>query len=121
MDTHKQLTIGLFGFGVVGEGLYKVLHQTPSLKATIKKVCIKNPDKKRDAPADLFTTDKNELLSDPEINVIVEVINESEPAYDIVSTALKNKKAVVSASKKMIAEHLPELFKLQKKTGDPFF
>jgi homoserine dehydrogenase len=37
MDAHKQLTIGLFGFGVVGEGLYKVMHQTPSLNATIKK------------------------------------------------------------------------------------
>ena len=120
MDAHKQLTIGLFGFGVVGEGLYKVLHQTPSLKATIKKVCIKNPEKKRDAPAELFTTNRNELLFDPEINVIVEVINESEPAFEIVSTALKNKKAVVSASKKMIAEHLPELLKLQQETGEPF-
>jgi homoserine dehydrogenase len=120
MDAHKQLTIGLFGFGVVGEGLYKVLQQTPSLKATIKKVCIKDPNKKRDAPDQLFTTDKNELLSDPEINVIVEVINESEPAFEIVSTALKNKKSVVSASKKMIAEHLPELLKLQQETGEPF-
>ena len=45
MDTHKQLTIGLFGFGVVGEGLYKVLQQTPSLKASIKKVCIKHADR----------------------------------------------------------------------------
>ena len=58
METHKQLTIGLFGFGVVGEGLYKVLQQTPSLKATIKKVCIKHPGKKREAPAELFTTDR---------------------------------------------------------------
>ena len=40
----------------------------------------------------LFTTDKNELLNDPEINVIVEVINETEPAFEIVSTALKNGK-----------------------------
>ncbi|HEX5635848.1 MAG TPA: hypothetical protein VFY78_02075, partial [Gammaproteobacteria bacterium] len=63
---HKQLTIGLFGFGVVGEGLYKVLHQTPSLKATIKKVCIKNPGKPRNAPVTLFTTDKDELLNDEE-------------------------------------------------------
>jgi homoserine dehydrogenase len=118
MEAHKQLTIGLFGFGVVGEGLYKILKQTPSLKATIKKVCIKNPEKKRDAPESLFTTQKDELLSDPEINVIVEVINESEPAFHIVSTALKNKKAVVSASKKMIAEHLPELLKLQQETGE---
>lgn len=117
MEAHKQLTIGLFGFGVVGEGLYKVLQQTPSLKATIKKVCIKNPGKKREAPAELFTTDKDVLLNDPEINVIVEVINESEPAFEIVSTALKNGKDVVSASKKMIAEHLPEILGLQQKTG----
>jgi len=120
MDAHKQLTIGLFGFGVVGEGLYKVLQQTPSLKAKIKKVCIKHPGKKRNAPDELFTTDKNLLLNDPEINVIVEVINESEPAFEIVSTALKNGKEVVSASKKMIAEHLPELLGLQKQTGQSF-
>ena len=49
MGTHKQLTIGLFGFGVVGEGLYKVLQQTPSLNASIKKVCIKNSGKNRNA------------------------------------------------------------------------
>ena len=96
------------------------MQQTPSLKATIKKVCIKNPGKKRNAPASLFTTDRNELLNDPEINVIVEVINESEPAFRIVSTALKNGKDVVSASKKMIAEHLPELLKLQQQTGQSF-
>ncbi|MCC6286595.1 MAG: homoserine dehydrogenase [Chitinophagaceae bacterium] len=120
MDAHKQLTIGLFGFGVVGEGLYKVLEQTPSLQATIKKVCIKNAGKKRNAPESLFTTDRFSLLNDPEINVIVEVINESEPAFEIVSTALKNGKAVVSASKKMIAEHLPEILALQKNYNQPF-
>ena len=120
METHKQLTIGLFGFGVVGEGLYKVLQQTPSLKASIKKVCIKNPGKKREAPDDLFTTDRDEILNDPSINVVVEVINESGPAFEIVSTALKNGKSVVSASKKMIAEHLPELLELQKQTGESF-
>jgi homoserine dehydrogenase len=120
MEAHKQLTIGLFGFGVVGEGLYKVLQQTASLKASIKKVCIKNPGKKRNAPAELFTTDPAILLNDPQINVIVEVINESEAAFVIVSTALQNGKDVVSASKKMIAEHLPELLGLQTKTGRSF-
>ena len=117
MDAHKQLTIGLFGFGVVGEGLYRVLQQTPSLKATIKKVCIKNPGKKRNAPADLFTTDKNVLLQDPEINVIVEVIDDADAAFDIVSTALRGGKDVVSSSKKMIAENLPELLGMQEQTG----
>jgi homoserine dehydrogenase len=117
---HKKLVIGLFGFGVVGEGLYRALQQTSSLNATIKKVCIKHPGKKRNAPEELFTTDKDVLLNDEEINVIVEVINESEPAFEIVSTALLNGKSVVSASKKMIAEHLPQLLNLQKQTGKSF-
>src|SRR3984885_11813142 len=117
---HKKLVIGLFGFGVVGEGLYKALQQTSSLNATIKKVCIKHAGKKRNAPEELFTTDKNILLNDEEINVIVEVINESEPAFEIVSKALLNGKHVVSASKKMIAEYLPKLLKLQKQTGKSF-
>ena len=117
MGSEKTLVIGMFGFGVVGEGLYKVLKQTPSLKASIKKVCIKNTHKKRNAPASLFTADADELLNDPEINVIVEVINDSEVGYKVVTTALQNGKDVVSASKKMLSEHLPELIALQEKTG----
>ncbi|MFZ9687851.1 MAG: homoserine dehydrogenase [Chitinophagaceae bacterium] len=117
MGSEKTLVIGMFGFGVVGEGLYKILKQTPSLKASIKKVCIKNTHKKRSAPADLFTSEKNDLLFDPEINVIVEVINDSQAGYEIVTTALKNGKDVVSASKKMLSEHLQELIELQNTTG----
>lgn len=120
MVTHKQLIIGLFGFGVVGEGLYRVLHQTTSLNATIKRICIKDPSKKRNAPAALFTTDKDDLLQDPEINVIVEVIDDANAAFDIVSFALRNGKSVVSASKKMIAEHLPELLQIQQETQESF-
>ncbi|MCX6336379.1 MAG: homoserine dehydrogenase [Bacteroidetes bacterium] len=120
METHKKLTIGLFGFGVVGEGLYKVLQQTPSLNACIKKVCIKQANKERNAPASLFTTEKKDLLFDPEINVIVEVIDDADAAFEIVTIALHNGKAVVSASKKMIAEHLPEILQMQKETDLPF-
>lgn len=120
METNNQLTIGLFGFGVVGKGIYKVLQQTPSLKACIKKVCIKNYGKTRNAPASLFTTNKDDLLNDKDINVIVEVIDDADAAFEIVSSALLNGKHVVSASKKMIAAHLPELLKLQQETGKSF-
>jgi len=116
MSINKKLTIGLFGFGVVGEGLYKILQQTPSLNASIKRICIKNSEKERNAPKGLFTSNRKELLDDNEIDVIVEVINESEPAFEIVQSALRNGKKVVSASKKMIAQHLPELLELQKET-----
>jgi homoserine dehydrogenase len=120
METHKNLVLGLFGFGVVGEGLYKVLNLTPSLNATIKKICIKNSKKKRNAPAELFTTDKKTLLNDPEINVIVEMIDDADAAYEIVKSAFQNGKSVVSANKKMIAEHLPEFLELQQQTGTSF-
>jgi homoserine dehydrogenase len=120
MDTHKRLVLGIFGFGVVGEGLYKVLQQTPSLNATIKKVCIKNSHKKRNAPADLFTANPQVLLNDNEINVIVELIDDSEAAYEIVKTAFANGKSVVSANKKMIAEHLTELMEFSQKAGKSF-
>lgn len=118
--SNKSLTIGLFGFGVVGEGIYQILKQTPSLNATIKKICIKNPGKDRNAEAGLFTTDYDDLLQDEEINVIVELINDADEAYKIVTTALRQKKAVVSANKKLIAEHLQELLHLQKEYETSF-
>ncbi len=109
----KQLTIGLFGFGCVGQGLYEVLNQSVRFKADFKKICIKHPDKKRILDSQLFTTNKWELLNDPEINTIVELIDDPSEAYLIITTALKQKKNVVSANKKVIAEHLEELIQLQ--------
>src|ERR1700761_5308315 len=112
----KKLNIGLFGFGVVGQGLYDII-KTKNLNLEIKKIAIKNNNKERSLPSHYFTTDKNELLNNPEINTIVELINDTEAAFDIVSTALKTGKNVVSASKKMIALHLDELIKIQHEYG----
>jgi homoserine dehydrogenase len=112
----KKLNIGLFGFGVVGQGLYDII-KTKDLNLEIKKIAIKDEHKQRSLPAHYFTTDKNELLNNPEINTIIELINDTEAAFDIVSTALSSGKNVVSASKKMIALHLEELIALQHKHG----
>lgn len=120
MQQNNKLNIGLFGFGVVGEALYKVLERTPSLNATIKKVCIKHAGKLRNAPQTLFTTNADELLNDAAINVIIELIDDADAAYAIVARSLRSSKAVVSANKKMIAEHLEELIALQQEYGVPF-
>jgi homoserine dehydrogenase len=119
-NKQRKLNIGLFGFGVVGESLYQVLQNNTSLNAQISRVCIKHADKKRNAPADLFTTDANVLLNDESINVIVELIDDADAAFIIVSAALGRKKAVVSANKKMIAEHQAELLSLQKEFQTSF-
>src|SRR5579872_670469 len=119
-NQQTKLNIGLFGFGVVGEGLYKVLQHTPTLNAEIKKVCIKHEDKQRNAPRELFTTHANDLLNNKELNVIIELIDDADAAYRIVTKALRSRKAVVSANKKMIAEHIEELIELQQQYDTPF-
>jgi len=116
----NQLNIGLFGFGVVGKGLYDVLHHTPALQSSIKKICIKNISKPRSIAAENFTADAAVLLNDESINVIVELIDDADAAFEIVKTALTKGKAVVSANKKMIAEHFEELFQLQQQYKVPF-
>jgi homoserine dehydrogenase len=112
----KKLTIGLFGFGVVGQGLHDII-STKDLNIEIKKIAIKNPDKERSLAGDLFTTDADEILNDPSINTIIELINDADAAYEIVTRALKSGKNVVSANKKMIAEHLDELVNIQNEHG----
>jgi len=111
----KQLTLGLFGFGCVGQGLYHVLEESQGIKATIKKICVKNKDKVRPLGPELFTYDRKDILDDPEIDVVVELIDEAPAAYEIVKTALQKGKHVVTANKKMLAEHLEEIYDLQQK------
>lgn len=110
----KNLTLGLFGFGCVGQGLYHVLEESQGIKATIKKICVKTRNKPRPLSAELFTFDRADVLDDPEINVVVELIDDADAAYEIVKTALQNGKHVVTANKKMIAEHLEEIHDLQQ-------
>lgn len=112
----KKLKIGLFGFGVVGQGLHDII-RGQDLNLEIVKIAIKNPEKKRSLDAHLFTTDHNELLDNEEINTIVELIDDSDAAFSIVKKALSSGKNVVSANKKMIAIHLAELVALQEKHG----
>jgi homoserine dehydrogenase len=110
----KKLTLGVFGFGCVGQGLYHVLNETQGLKAEIKKICVKNKNKSRPLPLDLFTFDKNDILFDADIDVVVELIDDSNAAFQILKAALQNGKHVVTANKKMIAENLEEIQLLQQ-------
>lgn len=110
----KDLHIGLFGFGVVGKGLHDVLTQSTGFKADIVRISIKNPDKSRTLDSSYFTTDHDELINHPDINLIVELIDDADAAFDIVKKALKSGKSVVTSNKKMLALHMEELFALQK-------
>jgi homoserine dehydrogenase len=111
----KKLKIGLFGFGVVGQGLYHVLNETHGVKAEIKKICVKNKDKQRNLDSAIFTYEKNDILFDPDIDIVVELIDDASAAFEIVKAALRNGKHVVTANKRMLAENLQEIYSLQKR------
>lgn len=116
----KKLKLGLFGFGVVGQGLYDVLHKTKGIHAEIEKIVVKHKDKSRSIPQEFFSYDKDDILNDDSLDVVVELIDNADEAFEIVSTALKKGKAVVSANKKMIAEHFNELYRLQQENNVSF-
>lgn len=111
----SRIKIGLFGFGVVGEGLFRVLEKTNTTsEAEIVKICVKSRDKQRSVDDKYFTFDAEDIFSNPEVNLIVELIDDAEESYSIVTRALKSGIAVVTGNKKMLAFHLPELIELQK-------
>lgn len=111
----KMTRIGLFGYGVVGHGIYNLLANSKSMNTEVVKICIKHREKRRDLPTYCFTTNHEELLDDDEIDLIVEVIDDAQAAYELVKYAIQKGKNVVTANKKMLAQHLEELVELQQK------
>lgn len=116
----KKITIGLFGFGCVGQGLYEVLNESGLINAEITKIVVKTKGKNRSIPESYFGYDKNDILNDTKINTVVELIDDADAAYEIVTTALKKGKNVVSANKKLIAYNLDELIELAKANNVSF-
>lgn len=112
----EQINIGLFGFGTVGQGVYKVIDNAKNAHAVISRIAVRNLAKPRDTdvPQELFTDKATDILDNPEINLIVEVIDDPEASYEIVTRALRKGIPVVSGNKAMIARHLPELIELQR-------
>ena len=113
--TREKLRIGLFGYGCVGQGLHDVLNSSSGFKADIVRICVKDRQKKRRIAMSNFTFDKNDILNDPSINLVVELIDDADEAFNIVTTAMKKGKNVVTANKVMVAKHFRELVDMQAK------
>lgn len=113
----KKIKIGLLGAGTVGLGVIKVLSNHPSIE--IKKIGVKDTSKKREeiVKKELLTSNLSEIVNDPEIEILIEVLGGLNPSKDLVSQAIKNKKHIVTANKDLIATHGPELFELAKQNN----
>ncbi|MCU0665938.1 MAG: homoserine dehydrogenase [Candidatus Omnitrophica bacterium] len=119
----EKINIGLIGFGNVGSGVVKILRERKSflsekigLELNIKKICDKDTSSKRNVSVDkaLLTRDPKDIINDPQINVVVELIGGINPAKEIIASALSRGKNIVTANKALLAEHGRELFALAK-------
>lgn len=116
--TEKNLKIGLFGLGNVGQALFQLLDKMNNPRVQIHKVCVRNTAKHaHQIPAKLLTDRANDIFDDKGINFVVELIDDPVASFDIVSRALETGRNVVTGNKKMLAQHLQELIELQQRTG----
>lgn len=116
---NKKLKIGLFGYGNVGQGFYELATTSTALNLKIKSIGIRNDSKKRVLSKSLFTTNPEDIINDPEIDIVVELIDDADVAFDLLKRSLQNRKPVVTANKKMLAYHLKEICRLQHKFDTP--
>lgn len=108
----KKLRIGILGFGTVGGGAYEILTKNRELisKRTGAYIeVVKILKRKAQSPAFLFTDDPDEILNDPDIDLVVEAIGGIEPASSFMLKAMNNGKHVVTANKAAVAANYKTL------------
>lgn len=120
----REIGVGLVGAGTVGQGLLEILKNSKDsilarsgVLLNLVSVCDKNPEVVRNYPEIPFTSDYKELLTNPKIQVIVELVGGTGIAYNVVKEALAKGKTVVTANKALLSEKGKELFQLAKENG----
>lgn len=120
----RTLKIGLLGLGQIGSGLVSILSRKKKyfaeelgLRFEIVKVAVKHKNKARKVrvPASLLTTNALEVIRDPKVDVVVELIGGVREARAYVTEALRSGKHVITANKALLAEHGDEIFELAKR------
>ena len=111
----KSLNVGIIGFGTVGTGVWEVLKNFENIH--VKKIAVKNLNKKREIEnfdTSLLTDNPFEITENSEIDVVIEVAGGTQPAFDILKSAINHGKHIVTANKELLAKRGSELFSLAK-------
>ena len=109
----KRVNIGIIGLGTVGCGVVKTLKAFPEIN--IVQIAVRNKNKKRNLDSldeSIITDNAYDVVNNAEIDIIVEVAGGVEPTFDLLKTALKSDKHIVTANKELLAKHGDELFQL---------
>ena len=118
MMSSKTLKIAMLGCGVVGSQVARLLIANKADLSTraganleLVKVAVRNPKSKNyGVPDELLTSDLKSIVSDPQVDLVIELLGGIEPARELILTALKNGKSVVTANKALLAKHGAELY-----------
>jgi len=122
----QQVKLGIVGGGTVGSGVYEALQRNGALMSSrlgvsldTVRVAVRDLKKNRAAkiPRALLTTDWREVVCDPEVNVVAELIGGTTVAREVILTALKLGKPVVTANKALLSAHGEELFSAAGNSG----
>lgn len=126
----RTLRIGLFGLGVVGSGVWRMLeakrdefYERFGIDVEIAGICVRDEFKERDSdlPKDIIKADIDELLRDDSIDVVIELIGGRYEALDVIEHALRSRKHVITANKLVLAHELPRLRHLADRSGVNLF
>ncbi len=126
----KKINIGLIGFGNVGSGVVKILRDRKKLIADkigveidVFKICDKDIFSKRNVSVDksLLTKDARDIIDDPHIDIVVELIGGIHPAKEFILDALKKGKNIVTANKALLAQEGRELFAYARDRGKSIY
>ena len=126
----RRVGVGIIGFGTVGAGVARALLEKPRLlegrigtRVTLRRVCDRDfrPGRGVRLPAGVATRDAQEILRDPEIQIVVELIGGLEPAKTFILDALKQGKHVVTANKALLAHAGEALFAAAAKAGTDLY
>ena len=125
-ENHKKtIYAAILGAGTVGTGVYKLCQEMKSefvqktgADLVVKKVLVRNASKKREGIEDAVLTDNwKEIIEDPEIDIVIEVMGGIEPAKTYIIEALEAGKQIVTANKDLLAEHGQEVMAAAEKAG----
>ena len=114
----KKIKIGLIGLGTVGSGVFKTLKSFGNVE--VVKIAVRNINKPRNIEgldSSIVTDDAFSVVNDPNIDIVVELIGGLEPAFQLIETAIKNGKHIVTANKELLAKRGEELFKFAEENN----
>ncbi|MGZ4693205.1 MAG: homoserine dehydrogenase [Acidimicrobiales bacterium] len=123
----SPVRVGLLGCGTVGSALIQLVQEQADgieartgMRLEIVRVAVRNASKDRgvDLARDRFTNDAASVVTDPEVDVVIEVIGGIEPARQLILDALKAGKPVITANKELLANHGGEIFATAETSGD---